>query len=428
MEAKADHRNREEPPWAGLYPRVRAQRLHEWFALLESALRKIDLPADCKEHASTLIQRLRRRKETAIFVEGLMASIALALLLISIVLGPIIVDFPVWREPGRADNLISWILNLGFYLTVLGTVYIVSSLPGLHSDDDDAMDLLDESPGTGTSKSGLAFAGSWTVISLSTIFVLAKELNRNATDRDLDSLATALIAATISVAAYFLLNLVITLPLGVWFGSKEKKWQANMADSLLVQNLLLAWNEANGEGKDLGQRVRIAAHLERAAETFEDGLARRFRPDDAVTKDWLKNELRRKAGAIRQLKQNVYFPTGGGQQSLPDKCQTLLTHILTGDWNALPSADIQPPKSLPLLERLRRLGQRLFNAFLPLLVLIALRGRVSIEPTTSTYLWTVAVAWAVLGILTITDPAIEGKVQALKDSTEAIRGLQSEKP
>ena len=190
----------------------------------------------------------------------------------------------------------------------------------------------------------------------------------------------------------------------------------------------MAWNEASGEWKDLGQRVRVAAYLERAAETLQDGLARRFRPDDAVTKDWLTNELRRKAGAIRQLKQIVYFPTGRGQQSVLDQCQTLLACILTGDWNGLPSADIQPPKEEPLLTRLRRLGQRLFNAFLPLLVLIALRGRVSIEPATSTYLWTVAVAWAVLGILTITDPAIGGKVQALKDSAEAIRGLQSEKP
>lgn len=414
-------------PWSNLHPEGRAQRLGEWFSSLEGALEKISLPDECKEHASILLQRLRPRKETAVLVEGLAISIALACAFIALFVGPIVVGVHVWRGPLTVGPPFSWVVNIAGYLALTIAVYGISAFAGLRGDDHE-FELLEAAPDSGISSSWKAFAGSWTVISLGAIFFLGRYLSDNTENYHLRSFAMTLSAAAISVATYYVLILVIDVPILMWLVSKERKWQSSLVESLLIQNLLLAWNEANGGWKDLEQRVRVAAHLERAAGTLENGLARRFRPDDTITKEWLTNELRKKAAAIRQLKQNVYFPSGRGQQLVLDKCQGLLLCILTGDWNSLPSANIEPPKQDSLLTRLRRLGQRLFNAFLPLLVLLGLRGRVSIASTTSTYLWTFAIAWAVLGILTITDPAIKGKVQVLRDSADAIRGLQSEKP
>jgi hypothetical protein len=422
MEARVDGTDKWEL-WSRLHPEGRAQHLGDWFSSLEDALEKINLPDESKEYASILLQRLRPRKETAVLVEGLAVSVALACTFIAIFIGPIVLGVPVWRGPVTVVPALSWVVNIAVYLALTIAVYGISAFPGLRGDDSE-FELLETAPDSGISSSWKTFAGSWTVVSLGAIFFLGRQLSDNTENYYLRSFAMTLSAAAISVATYYVLTLVINVPILIWLASKERKWQSSLVESLLVQDLLLAWSEANNEWKDLEQRVRVAAHLERTAGTLENGLARRFRPDDAITKDWLTNELRRKAAAIRQLKQNVYFPSGRGQQLILDKCQGLLSCILTGDWNSLPSADIEPPKQDSLMTRLRRLGQRLFNAFLPLLVLLGLRGRVSIASTTSTYLWTFAIAWAVLGVLMTTDPAIRGKVQVLRDSTDAIRSLQ----
>jgi hypothetical protein len=165
--------------------------------------------------------------------------------------------------------------------------------------------------------------------------------------------------------------------------------------------------------------------LEEAAYSFEKGLLRAIGKIDDMTDAWLLDEITKRADGIRQLKRPVCLPTSDTSSQITHTLEQWISIVTRGAWAEIPI--FEPPH-----ERNRRSWQaallavirHLLISFLPLAILsIARVTGTELDPTISTYLWTSAIGWAILGVVLTFDPLLRDKLGIIKDAAGTWRTI-----
>jgi hypothetical protein len=229
-----------------------------------------------------------------------------------------------------------------------------------------------------------------------------------------NSFLGALVATVVSV--------VVLLLVFYW----ERRTDRRYAQQLPLGVIIAAFSKAIGrctDWDDLRARSAILQSLEEAADAVEHGLTVLLKAGDDHTQDWLIVETRKRAAAIRMLKRPVCLPGTQSRIAVLRHCENTLRLALNGNLLDLPTQELvaEARRPEPLLIRARQIAQRLVTALVPLLVLIAVDiAGAPLEPPGSTYLWTAAIAWALIGIILVLDPAAREKGGFAKDLSEAV--------
>ncbi|MEU4563087.1 hypothetical protein AB0F72_32290 [Actinoplanes sp. NPDC023936] len=168
---------------------------------------------------------------------------------------------------------------------------------------------------------------------------------------------------------------------------------------------------------DRAARLRTARQLERIAEVFGVRMKRSLALPDPVSRAQLHAQLDVVAASIRSYQVDVAAPTQAGWPEIRRLTQQIMLTVCTGAVGAWPmrrATDATPGRS-----RLRaavHVLRSIVVALLPLAVALPLNAAGYLEPAAfGRTVVTIALVWAVIGILAVMDPLLSSRLQATKD-------------
>jgi hypothetical protein len=169
--------------------------------------------------------------------------------------------------------------------------------------------------------------------------------------------------------------------------------------------------------------------LEEAASAFEKGLARTLGKTDDITNSWLLDEIKKRAAGIRQVKRSVCLPTSDTPSQIIHKLERWISIVTRGAWAEIPV--FEPPRGrsrswqVALLTAMRHL----LISLLPLAILGAARvSGTELDPTISKYLWSIAIGWAILGVILALDPRLRDKLAIINDAAGTWSAIHDKGP
>jgi hypothetical protein len=185
----------------------------------------------------------------------------------------------------------------------------------------------------------------------------------------------------------------------------------------LLRTRPTTWNE-------LKFKCELMTELESIASCVQNNLPRRLKSGDALTDVWIRERSMQIAAAIRSLKQWIVTPKLDTYDGLCSRVTDTFLQAVDGNWDGLER--IAPPKlsQRQLYARVTGIVGGILLSALPLVGLYLLqKSQFKLQGTIADYVTLVAIAWAVVSLLSTLDPAFSAKLSAVKDIASSVATL-----
>jgi hypothetical protein len=226
------------------------------------------------------------------------------------------------------------------------------------------------------------------------------------------------------LALFLMLAIPIVSPLGqtvtTAFGLRNDP-EATLFAALVRTVLLL--HSGSIKLHAIARRNRICVDLETAARAAEDGLGGKLRVPSFTMAAELQSKLSSLATALRLQQLVVAYPGRTSAEATSKFTIAVMVAILDGS-----IADVElPAVSIPLIRqkmvhRVFSFAKSLLVAFVPLIgVSLLSKFSVLASGPVSQTIWTIALVWAVIGVLHMLDPLFLTKIDAFREMKEILR-------
>jgi hypothetical protein len=172
----------------------------------------------------------------------------------------------------------------------------------------------------------------------------------------------------------------------------------------------------------------IDSNLAEVAQAIPKLISNKPMAIDLDSDDWNQTTVKKMTNGIARMRQLARFPSKNGVKELPHKITRHLVAAIDGRWGDFDRIDRQ--SEIMRISVIRRVGSVIRAIFVAGLPSFALWGwqynTALLRPPYLQYAYGTTLVWAVITILSSTDPAFPARVAAFRDAASSL--LRYEKP
>jgi hypothetical protein len=174
-------------------------------------------------------------------------------------------------------------------------------------------------------------------------------------------------------------------------------------------------NPQRDEWGEAQHMANLASNIRGAARCLQV-YGQRQRTGDPIQDNWQQRVCEERAAFLRSLQRGVFLPRGDTRVYLLSEFKKMLSLVLQHDWGSMPFIEMPNAPQLPLWYTAITKAKTILVGALPLAGIYALSDKLSALPATiNASLWTGAVVWLVVNLLTLLDERVSEKFSAVKD-------------
>lgn len=159
----------------------------------------------------------------------------------------------------------------------------------------------------------------------------------------------------------------------------------------------------------------LAAHMRSAARAVQM-FGRRLRTGEAIQDNWQRRVCEERAAFLRALQRAALLPRADTRAYFQEEFRRMFWLVAHNDWGSLPFIEMPDVPRLPWWQRVLHIVRTTVVAILPLGALYLLSDQLkTINATVSGTLWSAAVVWLAVSLLTLLDERFSEKFSAAKE-------------
>ena len=166
--------------------------------------------------------------------------------------------------------------------------------------------------------------------------------------------------------------------------------------------------------------VLLASHMRNAARCVQM-FGKRQRTGEAVQDNWQRRVCEERAAFLRALQRGALLPRSDTRAFLLNEFKRMFALVIQYDWGSMPLIELPDVPRLSLWQKTFRAAKTVAIAVLPLATLYSLSNQLKeLNTTLSSTLWTGAVVWLAVSLLTLLDERFAEKLSGVKEVLTAL--------
>jgi hypothetical protein len=150
-------------------------------------------------------------------------------------------------------------------------------------------------------------------------------------------------------------------------------------------------------------------------------FGKRQRTGEAVQDNWQRRVCEERAAFLRALQRGALLPRSDTRAFLLNEFKRMFALVIQYDWGSMPLIELPDVPRLSLWQKTFRAAKTVAIAVLPLATLYSLSNQLKeLNTTLSSTLWTGAVVWLAVSLLTLLDERFAEKLSGVKEVLTAL--------
>jgi hypothetical protein len=159
----------------------------------------------------------------------------------------------------------------------------------------------------------------------------------------------------------------------------------------------------------------VASHMRSAARCVQV-FGQRQRTGEAVQDNWQRRVCEERAAFLRALQRGALLPRNDTRAFLVSEFKRMFALVVQHDWGSMPLIELPDVPRLSWWQKTFRVAKTVVIAVLPLAALYSLSNQLKeLQATLSGTLWTGAVVWLAVSLLTLLDERFSEKLSGVKE-------------